>query len=178
MEATYHQKAAMGKRVAALLLDGVFMNIILSLALFLLGWNIYVVLTSVSMLLYFGIFEGSGMHATLGKYILGLIVVDEDGTPITWSQSFRRALFRYVSGLALCIGYFVAFGDPQGRTWHDKMGPHLCGCTRGRLHTTPACQLHEYHRQRPTGGGVGTVCGAVVPCHGAGTADRPRSDHL
>lgn len=150
MEATYHQKAAMGKRVAALLLDGVFINIILSLALFLLGWNIYVVLTSVSMLLYFGILEGSGMHATLGKYILGLIVVDEDGVPITCAQSFRRALFRYVSGLALCIGYFVAFGDPQGRTWHDKwahtfVAAREAGCTQPRpanyTNTTVSAQL-------------------------------------
>ena len=138
MEAIYHQKATMGKRVVALLLDGVFMNIILSLVFFLLGWNVYVVLTSVAMLLYFGILEGSGMHATLGKYILGLIVVDEDGVPITYSQSFLRALCRYVSGLALGIGYFVAFGDPRGRTWHDKWA-----------HTFVAARVASYAQPQP-----------------------------
>ena len=116
----YRQKASMGRRVGALLLDGVFLNILGYVAFFLFGYEFYLLFLLFEMLLYYGILEGSGMHATLGKYLLGLIVVDEQGQPITFSRSFLRALFRYVSGMVFCIGYFVAFGDPQGRTWHDK----------------------------------------------------------
>lgn len=116
----YGQKAPWGRRIAALLLDGIFLNLIGYLALLVFGVDVYALVLLFGMLLYYGILEGSGMHATLGKSICGLIVVDEAGEPITCSRSFLRALFRYVSGFVFGVGYFVAFADPRGRTWHDK----------------------------------------------------------
>lgn len=116
----YTQKAPMGRRIGALLLDGIFLNLIGYLAFFLFGYDFYALTLLFGMLLYYGILEGSGLHASLGKCICGLIVVDDQGYPITFSRSFLRALFRYVSGFVLCIGYFVAFGDARGRTWHDQ----------------------------------------------------------
>ncbi len=84
----YGQKAPWGRRIAALLLDGIFLNLIGYLALLVFGVDVYALVLLFGMLLYYGILEGSGMHATLGKSICGLIVVDEAGEPITCSRSF------------------------------------------------------------------------------------------
>lgn len=61
------------------------------------------------------------MHATLGKRICGLIVVDEQGIPIGPGKAFLRSLCRLLSGLILCIGYIIGLADPEGKALHDKL---------------------------------------------------------
>lgn len=143
----YTQKAPWGRRVGALLLDGFFLNLIGYLALFLFGVDFYVLVLLLGMLLYYGILEGSGMHATLGKAICGLIVVDEAGQPITCSRSFLRALFRYVSGFVFGVGYLIAFADPQGRTWHDKWAGTLVALRQPGLSAAPAVLKPQLERR-------------------------------
>lgn len=49
---------------------------------------------------------------TIGKFITGTAVVNEDGTPISPKTAFLRSLYRIVP-----FEPFSAFG---GRPWHDK----------------------------------------------------------
>ena len=67
--------------------------------------------------------ESSARQATLGKRLLGLVVVDHDGGRL----SFQRALGRHVSALlnwlTLAIGWLLAAVPPAKRGLHD----HLAG---------------------------------------------------
>lgn len=116
----YQQKGSMGARIGALFLDGIFLWIILFLII-LISPDLGILIAPFGTFLYYGIFEGSSMHATPGKRICNLIVVDDTGTPITFGKAFLRSLCRLISGMILCIGYLIGLFDPQGKALHDKM---------------------------------------------------------
>ena len=63
-------------------------------------------------LVYFTLTEGFFKGKTLGKLITKTRAVKEDGSALTYSDAFKRALSRAVPFEA-----FSAFGD---RPWHDK----------------------------------------------------------
>jgi len=71
--------------------------------------NLFVLLIYI---LYFMLLEGLFNGKTLGKLITGTRAVKEDGSAITMSDSFKRALSRLVP-----FEPFSALGD---RPWHDK----------------------------------------------------------
>ncbi len=114
------QKASMGARIGALLLDGLFINIIASFLAFI-SFNLYAIFVVFGTFLYYGICEGSSMSATLGKKICGIIVLDENGNKLSSSQGFLRSLCRILSGIILGIGYLLALFDDENRALHDKL---------------------------------------------------------
>lgn len=114
------QKAPLGARIGACLLDGLFVWIILMISL-LVSFGLYLILLVCGSVLYFGICEGSGMSASLGKRICGLMVVDDQGQPLTTGRAFARALCRVLSGAILGIGFLIGLFDPEGKTLHDKL---------------------------------------------------------
>lgn len=60
--------------------------------------------------------------ATPGKKIMGIKVVDVDGSKLTWKQAFIREVFgKGLSGLVWNLGYLWAIWDKNQQTWHDKM---------------------------------------------------------
>ena len=61
--------------------------------------------------------------ATLGKLVMRLRVVREDGEPMRFIDVlYRETIGRYLSGI-LCIGYLMVLADRQKRGFHDW----LCG---------------------------------------------------
>ena len=58
---------------------------------------------------------------TVGKALMGLRVLGQDGRRLTFSQALIRALSYYVSGLALFIGFLWVLVDDRRQTWHDKL---------------------------------------------------------
>ena len=114
------QKASMGARIGALLLDGLFINIIASFLAFI-SFHLYAIFVVFGTFLYYGICEGSSMSATLGKKICGIIVLDENGNKLSSSQGFLRSLCRILSGIILGIGYLLALFDDENRALHDKL---------------------------------------------------------
>lgn len=116
----YRQKGSMGARIGALFLDGLIFSLILVLA-FLISPGLYVILSLVGSVLYYGFCEGSSLHASLGKRMCGLIVVDQNGTPFGYGTAFLRALCRLLSGLCLGVGFLMGLFDPNGITLHDRL---------------------------------------------------------
>ena len=55
-----------------------------------------------------------------GKRVLGLRIVDAEGSAPGVELGFRRTVISLVSELALLIGYLWAYWDRQAQTWHDK----------------------------------------------------------
>ena len=76
---------------------------------------IYVVFT----ILYFALFEGSYLQASMGKMFEGIVVTDICGNKITFSRSIIRYLLIIFGNAAFLIGLlFIVFGkNKQG--FHD-----------------------------------------------------------
>jgi uncharacterized RDD family membrane protein YckC len=58
---------------------------------------------------------------TPGKKILGIIVVREDGQPMSLKVSFVRFIGLNISLAAFGLGFIWAAFDKKGQTLHDKM---------------------------------------------------------
>lgn len=116
----YRQKGSMGARVVALFLDGLIISVILAVALFI-SPGLYLLLSFAGAVLYYGFCEGSSLHASLGKRMCGLIVVDKNGMPISYGTAFLRALCRLLSGACLGVGFLIGLFDPNGATLHDRI---------------------------------------------------------
>ncbi len=99
-------------RALAWLIDGVIKVIILSLASVLLrfgdvGFGVLLVIVFTVLWLYNVLFEVYAAGATPGKKLLGLRVVNANGTPVDWSGSVIRNLVRFVDMLPALYGFGV-----------------------------------------------------------------------
>jgi uncharacterized RDD family membrane protein YckC len=72
------------------------------------------------MIAYFTYFHGT-TGRTPGKMLLGLQVLSADGTSISYSIAFLRAVGYLVSGALFNIGFIWAAFDKKKQGWHDKM---------------------------------------------------------
>jgi len=86
------------------------------------------VLMVLMFLIYWGYpiaFEVLNDGQTIGKRTLGLKVVNDNGTPITWVPSIVRNLLRTVDMMPALYGFGLASGllDPAGR----RLGDHAAG---------------------------------------------------
>ena len=60
---------------------------------------------------------------TVGKMLLGILVVNADGNRPGWSQLvLRESVGKLASELPLWLGYFWAGWDGRKRAWHDYLG--------------------------------------------------------
>jgi uncharacterized RDD family membrane protein YckC len=58
---------------------------------------------------------------TMGKRLLGVIILTPEGNILDWRSSVLRALTAIVSAAPLFLGFLWAIWDPEHRTWHDKV---------------------------------------------------------
>lgn len=70
---------------------------------------------------YMVFFEVLHQGRTPGKQIMGLRVVHDDGTPVSWSASLLRNLLRFVDMLPVgyCVGAFTCLQHPQFKRLGD-----------------------------------------------------------
>jgi uncharacterized RDD family membrane protein YckC len=114
-------RASFGRRLVALLLDGILIGIVYGIVLAIsrplgvaVGWLLY--------LAYFTYFEGSPSGQTVGKKALGIRVIDfGTGGPLGYGRGFVRWLGRILSGIACALGYLWMLWDKEKQTWHDKI---------------------------------------------------------
>lgn len=79
------------------------------------------VLIVVVPLLFFSYFVllHAGCGQTVGKMVMGLRLVADDGGPVGLGQAFLRASAALLSALPLGAGFLWAVLDRKQRTWHD-----------------------------------------------------------
>jgi uncharacterized RDD family membrane protein YckC len=113
--------AGFGRRLVAALADMVVLSVLtIPLGAFALGLRLLLQLLAHAA--YFVILEGGRSGQTLGKRVAGIRVADaRNGGPIGSGRALVRHVGRYVSGLALGLGYLSMLWDPREQTWHDKM---------------------------------------------------------
>ncbi|MGD0021128.1 MAG: RDD family protein [Smithellaceae bacterium] len=71
------------------------------------------------MIAYFTYFHGA-TGRTPGKMLLGLQVLSAEGTPISYSIAFLRAVGYFVSSI-FYLGFIWAAFDKKKQGWHDKI---------------------------------------------------------
>jgi uncharacterized RDD family membrane protein YckC len=112
-------------RFGAAFLDGILIGIAVGIVGAILGLergasNLLNLIVGVA---YFGALEGGATGQTLGKMACGIRVVDATtGQPgIGVGRAIGRYFARWLSAIALLLGYFWMLWDDRKQTWHDKL---------------------------------------------------------
>jgi uncharacterized RDD family membrane protein YckC len=126
--------ASLGRRFAAILLDGLLifipMCIILALVVFFTLWRSETLLPMLNLLrvpfalltlLYEGLMLQFKDGQTLGKMVMRVRVVRPDGTSISTGQAWGRVVTRTVLGCVWFINYLPAFFTPEKTSLHDML---------------------------------------------------------
>jgi uncharacterized RDD family membrane protein YckC len=69
--------------------------------------------------------EASSLQGTLGKYVMGLKVVDESGNALSLKRSAIRNASKILSYLPISLGFAWAVFNKRRRTWHDFIAKTL-----------------------------------------------------
>jgi uncharacterized RDD family membrane protein YckC len=70
---------------------------------------------------YFALMESSERQATIGKYMLGIMVTDTHGRRISFYRASGRHFGKIVSSITLGIGFIMAGFTKKKQTLHDIM---------------------------------------------------------
>lgn len=63
--------------------------------------------------------ECSEKQATLGKQLLGIIVVNSEGQRMSFDESLKRNASKVLSGLILGLGFIWILISNKKQGWHD-----------------------------------------------------------
>lgn len=76
-------------------------------------------------ILYFALMHASSYQATIGKRILGIMVLDQYGNPLTFSKSFLRSIFlnfpASIVNIVFNFGCLMIFFTKNKQGLHDKI---------------------------------------------------------
>ena len=65
--------------------------------------------------------ESSIKQGTIGKSIVGIIVVNENGNRMTIRESIKRNACKLLSYLGIFLGFIWILFDKKKQGWHDKI---------------------------------------------------------
>ena len=131
-------------RVVAYIVDGILLNIVFGVLGVVMGVSLMPTsfsdmdsvdafasmgqLQLVSLVvtwLYFALMESSARGATVGKMLVGLRVVTDQGNRLSFLHATGRFFAKFISAFILCIGFImVAFTDRK-RGLHDIIASTL-----------------------------------------------------
>jgi len=69
--------------------------------------------------LYYTLMESSSQQATLGKMVLGMVVIDELGGRISFARANARYWSKLLSAMFMWIGYIMAAFTEKKQALHD-----------------------------------------------------------
>ncbi len=109
--------ASIRRRTLALCLDLLIMAIPVALASMLMP----VVGSVLVVFLYAPLLEASPLRGTLGKHLVGIQIVDEQGGTLSLWRAIVRNMLKFVSTILLLIGFIVALFTRQKQSLHDLL---------------------------------------------------------
>lgn len=135
------QYANIWDRYWAYFVDAAILLIITTVIQFLAGHNVYqqlkniesfadfnklqqgpwVLINYLIVFIYFVFFNANYQGATPGKKLLGIKIVKEDQTPLTYTSAIARQFGFLVSSFTFGIGFLIAFFDKRKQALHDKI---------------------------------------------------------
>jgi uncharacterized RDD family membrane protein YckC len=119
--------AGFWSRLAALIVDNAIVTIFglaLLIAAGFVGVGAVVIANFVFMLvafLYWPLMESSERQATIGKQLLGIQVVDDNGARLTFVRSLLRNLAKIISSLPFGLGFLLAAFTAKKQALHDMI---------------------------------------------------------
>ena len=115
-------RAGFGLRLAAVLIDGILLTVVVTIPLgILLPVGAYYAISTVLGVAYYVLLEGGPKGQTVGKMAVGIRVFDlRQGGPIGYGRAFIRYIGRIASFFIVLLGYFWMLWDKEKQTWHDK----------------------------------------------------------
>jgi uncharacterized RDD family membrane protein YckC len=72
-------------------------------------------------LVYCAVMEATALRGTLGKLLLGIEVVNSDGSALSFSQAAKRNLLKILSFLVCGLGCLWIAWSPKKQSWHDML---------------------------------------------------------
>ncbi len=99
------------------------------------------------------VMESSPLQGTLGKYLLGIKVVDSHGETLSFTKALVRTLMKVVSYVALGAGFLWIAFTKQKQGWHDKAAKTFVVSRnsvvgrkgQGFYYSEPRMQRHRMH---------------------------------
>jgi uncharacterized RDD family membrane protein YckC len=107
--------ASIGRRFAALLLDGLIMLVPAAVAHIMIPVAGGILI----FLCYAPILESSELKATIGKHLMGIQVVSMSNRKIKFRVALIRNVFKIVSASLLFLGHIMAFFTKHRQALHD-----------------------------------------------------------
>jgi uncharacterized RDD family membrane protein YckC len=125
--------AGFWKRLVAYIIDGIVINIVMTIVGYALGIGYlnriadvgpgrsaaYSLIDIVVFWLYFAFMESSSQQGTLGKMALGIVVTDLDGRRISFGKATVRHWSKILSTLIFMIGWIMAGFTERKQALHD-----------------------------------------------------------
>ena len=75
----------------------------------------------VSTWFYYAMMESSRLQATVGKWLVGLRTLSDDGTPLTFGDATARHYSKLASCFTLGVGFLMAGWTPRKQALHDRI---------------------------------------------------------
>lgn len=131
--------AGFWKRFAAYIIDGIVINIAMTIIGYAMGIGYinrvgevgagrsaaYSVIDAVVFWLYFALMESSSLQGTLGKMALGIAVTGLDGRRISFGRATARHWSKILSTMILLIGWLMAGFTQRKQALHDMIAGTL-----------------------------------------------------
>jgi len=73
------------------------------------------------IIIYYALMESSKYHATVGKIVMGIKVVNKNNQPLDFSKALLRNLSKILSAIIMGIGYIMIIFDDRKQGLHDKI---------------------------------------------------------
>ncbi len=86
---------------------------------------IFVLFTTILKWFYFTRLESLPIKATFGKKIMGIVITDLNGNPISFSRANGRYFAKTISLITLLIGFIMAAFTKKKQALHDKIAATL-----------------------------------------------------
>lgn len=111
-------------RLAASIIDGIVLALIATLLLGILsraGMTLMQFIGLALPVVYHWYFWTRRAGQTPGKSAVGVRVIKADGSEVSDTDAFIRAIGYHVSALLCGLGFIWAIFDGNNQTWHDKL---------------------------------------------------------
>jgi uncharacterized RDD family membrane protein YckC len=95
--------------------------LIISVPIFLIQNNDFRTIFSLVVGTLYIVWMNGKYGATVGKMVMGLRIVKENGKKIDYSDALVREISSYLSTAIIFLGYLWMLGDSKKQTWHDKI---------------------------------------------------------
>ncbi|NEP78482.1 MAG: protein kinase [Okeania sp. SIO3B3] len=86
---------------------------------------VFILYTTILKWFYFTRLESLPIKATIGKKIIGIVVTDLNGNPISFGRANGRYFAKTISSIILLIGFIMAAFTKKKQALHDKIAGTL-----------------------------------------------------